>query len=248
LSAGNLTTQAISKTYKGRTVVQEVSIAVNPGEIVGLLGPNGAGKTTTFYMVVGLIQPDSGTVYLDDLALTSLAMHQRARLGLGYLPQEASIFRHMTVEENMLAVLETRPLSRLQRQERMQQLLGEFKLIALRGAKGYALSGGERRRVELARLLATSPRFVLLDEPFTGIDPIMVGDLQTFIFALKKKGIGIFITDHRAQELLEIADRAYIMHAGRILKSGTPQELVESQEVKHLYLGEEFSLTAHRSR
>ena len=238
-----LTTEVLAKTYRGRAVVQEVSLQVQPGEIVGLLGPNGAGKTTTFYIVVGLIRPDAGTVYLDGRALTSLPMHKRARLGIGYLPQEPSIFRKMTVEENILAILETLSWRRSQRRGRAEALLQEFNLMPLRQTKGYALSGGERRRVELARLLAMSPRYILLDEPFTGIDPIMVQEIQSFIFNLKQRGIGIFITDHRVRETLEITDRAYIMHAGRILQSGTPQELVESREVKEIYLGERFSLS-----
>lgn len=237
-----LATHAVSKTYRGRVVVRDVSIQVRAGEIVGLLGPNGAGKTTTFYIVVGLIQANIGEVYLDEVVLTHMSMHQRARLGIGYLPQEASIFRRMTVEENILAILETLPGSRTERFDRTEELLTEFNLTALRRMKGYTLSGGERRRVELARLLASSPRFALLDEPFTGIDPIMVGEVQTLIFHLKKKGIGVLITDHRVRETLEITDRAYIMHEGRILKSGAPQELIESSEVKQVYLGEKFSL------
>ena len=237
-----LATYTVSKTYRGRVVVQDVSIQVRSGEIVGLLGPNGAGKTTTFYIVVGLIQPNKGRVCLDDVVLTHMSMHQRARLGIGYLPQEASIFRKMTVEENILAILETLPWCRAEKDERTEELLAEFNLTALRRMKGYTLSGGERRRVELARLLASSPRFALLDEPFTGIDPIMVGEVQTLIFHLKKKGIGVLITDHRVRETLEITDRAYIMHEGRILKSGVPQELIESSEVKQVYLGERFSL------
>jgi len=239
---GILATHAVSKTYRGRTVVQDVSIQVKAGEIVGLLGPNGAGKTTTFYIVVGLVQPDVGKVCLDDVTLTHMSMHQRARQGIGYLPQEASIFRKMTVEENILAILETLPWSRSAKSQRTEELLTEFNLTALRRMKGYTLSGGERRRVELARLLASSPRFALLDEPFTGIDPIMVGEVQTLIFHLKKRGIGVLITDHRVRETLEITDRAYIMHEGRILKSGTPQELIENSDVKQVYLGERFSL------
>jgi len=239
---GVLATYVVSKTYRGRTVVQDVSIQVKAGEIVGLLGPNGAGKTTTFYIVVGLVQPNGGKVCLDDVTLTHMSMHQRARQGIGYLPQEASIFRKMTVEENLLAILETLPCSRPAKSQRTEELLTEFNLTALRRMKGYTLSGGERRRVELARLLASSPRFALLDEPFTGIDPIMVGEVQTLIFHLKKKGIGVLITDHRVRETLEITDRAYIMHEGRILKSGAPQELIESSDVKQGYLGERFSL------
>ena len=239
---GMLETHAIAKAYRGRQVVQDVSLHVRAGEIVGLLGPNGAGKTTTFYIVVGLTKPDAGTVYLDGQALTSLSMHQRARHGIGYLPQEPSIFRKMTVEQNVLAILETLPCSRTERQERVDTLLAEFNLTALRRVRGYVLSGGERRRVELARLLATSPRFILLDEPFTGIDPIMLRELQRFILRLKQRNIGIFITDHCVRETLEITDRVYIMHAGRILQSGVPQELVENREVKEIYLGEDFSL------
>ena len=242
---GVLATHAVSKTYRGRTVVRDVSMEVKAGEIVGLLGPNGAGKTTTFYIVVGLIQPNAGKVCLDGVTLTSMPMHQRARQGIGYLPQEASIFRKMTVEENILAILEVLSCNRSEKAQRTEELLTEFNLTALRRMKGYTLSGGERRRVELARLLASSPRFALLDEPFTGIDPIMVGEVQTLIFHLKKRGIGVLITDHRVRETLEITDRAYIMHEGRILKSGVPQELIESTEVKQVYLGERFSLYPH---
>ena len=242
---GILATHAVSKTYRGRTVVRDVSMEVKAGEIVGLLGPNGAGKTTTFYIVVGLIQPNVGKVCLDGVTLTPMSMHQRARQGIGYLPQEASIFRKMTVEENIRAILEALSCSRSEKVQRTEELLAEFNLTALRRMKGYTLSGGERRRVELARLLASSPRFALLDEPFTGIDPIMVGEVQTLIFHLKQRGIGVLITDHRVRETLEITDRAYIMHEGRILKSGIPQELIESSEVKQVYLGERFSLYPH---
>jgi lipopolysaccharide export system ATP-binding protein len=236
-----LIAHTLSKMYRGRFVVDDVNLQVHGGEIVGLLGPNGAGKTTIFYIIIGLIRPNKGTVCLNDTVLTHLSMHRRARLGIGYLPQEPSIFRKMTVEENILAVLETLPYSRTERWGRVAMLLEEFDLMTIRQVNGYALSGGERRRVELARLLATSPRFVLLDEPFTGIDPIMVREIQTLIFSLKKKGLGILITDHRVRETLEITDRAYVMHAGRILQSGLPQELVESDEVKQIYLGERFS-------
>ena len=242
---GVLATHAVSKTYRGRTVVRDVSMEVKAGEIVGLLGPNGAGKTTTFYIVVGLVQPNVGKVCLDGVTLTPMSMHQRARQGIGYLPQEASIFRKMTVEENILAILEASSCNRSEKVQRTEELLAEFNLTALRRMKGYTLSGGERRRVELARLLASSPRFALLDEPFTGIDPIMVGEVQTLIFHLKQRGIGVLITDHRVRETLEITDRAYIMHEGRILKSGVPQELIESSEVKQVYLGERFSLYPH---
>ena len=239
---GYLTTHEVWKTYRGRAVVQNVSLSVRAGEIVGLLGPNGAGKTTTFYMLVGLIRPDSGAVCLEGRTLTHLPMHRRARLGIGYLPQEASIFRKMTVAENILAILETVCRVSAERLGRLEELLVEFRLTDLRNAPGQALSGGERRRVELARLLATSPRFVLLDEPFTGIDPIMVQDIQTFVCSLKEKGIGILITDHRVQETLRITDRAYILHDGCVLHEGTPQELVANAQVKQVYLGEGFNL------
>ena len=241
-SEGNLTTHAVWKTYRGRAVVQDVSLGVKSGEIVGLLGPNGAGKTTTFYMVVGLIRPDKGTVCLEGRELTHLPMHRRARMGIGYLPQEASVFRRMTVAHNILAILETVCGARADRLRLLEELLTEFRLTGLRDTPGQALSGGERRRVELARLLATSPRFVLLDEPFTGIDPIMVNDIQTFVCSLKEKGIGILITDHRVQETLRITDRAYILHDGRVLHEGTPEELVANAEVKQVYLGEGFNL------
>lgn len=241
MSLSGLSTESISKTYHGRWVVRDVSLHVRAGEIVGLLGPNGAGKTTTFYMIVGLLHPHSGAVYLDGRALTHLPMHRRARLGIGYLPQEPSIFRKLTVEENILAILQTLPISRRDQLQRVDLLLEDFALQGLRKAKGYVLSGGERRRVELARLLALSPQFVLLDEPFSGIDPIMVNEIQTFIFHLKRQGIGVLMTDHRVRETLEITDRAYIIHAGCVLQSGIPQELVESPEVKQIYLGEGFS-------
>lgn len=240
-SRERLTTHAIAKAYHGRTVVQDVSLEVAAGEIVGLLGPNGAGKTTTFYIIVGLIRPQAGTVRLNETVLTQLPMHQRARRGIAYLPQEPSIFRRMTVEENILAILEIFPRSRTETKDKLEKLLEQFGLTSIRQAKGFSLSGGERRRVELARLLATSPRFILLDEPFTGIDPIMVREVQNFIFFLKQQEIGVLVTDHRVRETLEITDRAYIMHDGRILQSGTPQALVESPEVKQIYLGEHFS-------
>lgn len=241
VSRGKLTTHSIAKLYHGRAVVQDVTLEVKAGEIVGLLGPNGAGKTTTFYIIVGLIRPQVGTVCLDGTVLTPLPMHKRARLGIAYLPQEPSIFRRMTVEENILAILETLPGRRSERNEKLEKLLEQFGLNDIRQAHGYSLSGGERRRVELARLLATSPRFILLDEPFTGIDPIMVKEIQNFIFFLKEQGIGVLVTDHRVHETLEITDRAYIMYGGRILQSGSPQVLVENPEVKQIYLGEHFS-------
>jgi lipopolysaccharide export system ATP-binding protein len=236
-----LSTHSLFKTYYAQSVVCDVTLQVQKGEIVGLLGPNGAGKTTIFYIIAGLVQPDSGDVCIDGIPLTRLPMHRRARLGIGYLPQEPSVFRRMSVEDNLWAILETRSYSHAERLRRMAILLEEFGLRTLRHVKGHALSGGERRRVELARLLATTPRFILLDEPFTGIDPIMVREIQVLISHLKSKGLGILITDHRVRETLEITDRAYVIHAGCILRSGTPQELVESPEVKKIYLGEEFT-------
>lgn len=245
-AAGILTACALAKIYRGRAVIEDVSLYIRTGEIVGLLGPNGAGKTTTFYTIVGLIQPHTGTVSLDDREITRLPMHQRARMGIGYLPQEASVFRKMTVEENIQAILETVSSNRTEQYHQREMLLTEFHLETIRKTRGYALSGGERRRVELARLLATSPRFVLLDEPFTGIDPIMIEELQEFIFRLKERGIGVLITDHRVRETLQIIDRAYIMHGGHILKSGTPRELIENIEVKQIYLGQSFSIDIDR--
>jgi len=236
-----LAAYSLFKSYHSRTVVHDVSIQVQKGEIVGLLGPNGAGKTTIFYIIAGLVQADSGVVCLEGVSLTHLPMHRRARWGIGYLPQEPSIFRRMSVRDNLWAILETRSYSRAERLQRLESLLEEFDLTTVRYVKGQALSGGERRRVELARLLATAPRFVLLDEPFTGIDPIMVREIQGLISYLKNKGLGVLITDHRVRETLEITDRAYVIHAGRLLRSGTPQELVESPEVKKIYLGEEFA-------
>ena len=236
-----LSTHSLCKTYYARSVVCDVTLQVRKGEIVGLLGPNGAGKTTIFYIIAGLVQPDSGDICIDGIPLTRLPMHRRARLGIGYLPQEPSIFRRMSVGDNLWAILETLPYSHAERLRRMDILFDEFGLRTLRHVQGHTLSGGERRRVELARLLATTPRFILLDEPFTGIDPIMVREIQMLISHLKSKGLGILITDHRVRETLEITDRAYVIHAGCILRSGTPQELVESPEVKKIYLGEEFT-------
>lgn len=230
------------KSYKNRRVVNEVSIDVKRGEIVGLLGPNGAGKTTTFYMVVGLARPDNGQVLLDDEDITSFPMFLRARKGISYLPQEASVFRKLTVEENIIAVLEAFDLSRFERKKRARALLREFNILHIRNAKAYTLSGGERRRVEISRALATLPQFILLDEPFAGIDPIAVADIQTIISQLKDKGIGILITDHNVRETLSITDRAYIISEGRIICSGLPSHVAQDEKVKQIYLGERFSL------
>ena len=232
----------LQKSYGRRRVVDEVSISVVQGEIVGLLGANGAGKTTTFYMMVGLERPEKGNIFLNGQDVTSLPMYLRARLGLGYLPQEPSIFRKMSAEQNILAVLETMKMSRANRFARLEELLEEFGVEHVRKTRGDALSGGERRRVEIARCLATEPRYILLDEPFAGIDPIAIDDIREIILYLKNQGIGILITDHNVRETLGITDRAYIMAEGKILKSGNPNELVEDEEVRRLYLGERFSL------
>ncbi len=232
----------LQKTYGRRRVVDDVSFHVNQGEIVGLLGANGAGKTTSFYMLVGLETTEGGHVYLNGQDVTSLPMYLRARLGLGYLPQEASIFRKMTAEQNILAVLETMPMKRAQRFERLDDLLEEFGITHVRRTRGDALSGGERRRVEIARCLATEPQFILLDEPFAGIDPLAIDDIREIILYLKQQGIGIFITDHNVRETLSITDRAYIMTEGRILRAGSPNELVADPDVRRLYLGERFTL------
>jgi lipopolysaccharide export system ATP-binding protein len=235
-------TTELIKRYRSRTVVKKVSVEVKQGEIVGLLGPNGAGKTTTFYMVVGLIKPDEGEVFLDDLNITSLPMYKRAQLGIGYLPQEASIFRKMTVEENISSVLEITPLSKSEQKDKLESLLSEFRLTHVRKSNGDVLSGGERRRTEIARALAVNPKFILLDEPFAGIDPIAVEDIQVIVEQLKYKNIGILITDHNVQETLSITDRAYLLYDGNILKSGTAEELASDEQVRKLYLGQNFEL------
>ncbi|HUK17126.1 MAG TPA: LPS export ABC transporter ATP-binding protein [Bryobacteraceae bacterium] len=237
-----LETSEITKSYGGRTVVHDVQVSVEQGEVVGLLGPNGAGKTTTFYMIVGLISPDSGKVLLDGEDITDLPMYKRAGRGISYLPQEASVFRKMTVEENLLAILETLPMSSHQRRERMDQLIDQLGLERVRRSQGYMLSGGERRRVEIARSLVISPCFLLLDEPFSGIDPIQVLELQRIIFDLKRSGIGILITDHNVRETLVVTDRAYIINNGRIFRGGSPENLERDPEVKRIYLGESFTL------
>ncbi|HUJ22604.1 MAG TPA: LPS export ABC transporter ATP-binding protein [Bryobacteraceae bacterium] len=237
-----LETRDISKSYRGRKVVDDVSIYVQEGEVVGLLGPNGAGKTTSFYIIVGLINPDSGEVRLDDKSVTGLAMFQRARLGISYLPQEASVFRKLTVEDNLMAILQTLSIRERDRRERMERLIEQLGLETVRRNKGYALSGGERRRVEIARSLVIEPSFLLLDEPFSGIDPIQVLELQRIIFDLKRSGIGILVTDHNVRETLMVTDRAYIINNGRIFRAGSPEALGRDPEVKRVYLGESFTL------
>lgn len=232
----------LQKTYAGRRVVDDVSLTLRQGEIVGLLGANGAGKTTTFYMLVGLEQTETGTIVLAGRDVTELPMYLRARLGLGYLPQEPSVFRKLTAEQNILAVLETMKVSRADRFARLEELLEEFGIEHVRKVRGDALSGGERRRVEIARCLATQPRFILLDEPFAGIDPLAIDDIRHIILYLRQQGIGILITDHNVRETLDITDRAYILSDGRILRAGSPGELINDQEVRRLYLGERFSL------
>ena len=240
--ADSLSAQNLQKTYGRRRVVDDVSLFVEQGEVVGLLGANGAGKTTTFYMMTGLERAENGKIFLNNQDVTNLPMYLRARLGLGYLPQEPSIFRKMSAEQNILAVLETMKLSRKDRFARLEELLEEFGVEHVRKTRGDALSGGERRRVEIARCLATEPEFILLDEPFAGIDPIAIDDIREIILYLKNQGIGILITDHNVRETMGITDRAYIMAEGKILRSGVPAELIEDAEVRRLYLGERFSL------
>ena len=237
-----LETVGISKSYKGRTVVRDVNLLVEPGEVVGLLGPNGAGKTTTFYMIVGLTRPDNGSVMLGTNDITDLPMYLRAQNGISYLPQEASVFRKLTVEANIMAILETLPLSGHERRDRLEGLLEEFGIAHVRKSLADTLSGGERRRVEIARSLVISPKFILLDEPFSGIDPITVIEIQKIIAHLKTKRIGVLITDHNVRETLQVTDRAYIINNGAIFRSGTPKQLGNDAEVKRVYLGEHFSL------
>jgi lipopolysaccharide export system ATP-binding protein len=237
-----LRTEDLTKSYGGRTVVRGVSLAIESGEVVGLLGPNGAGKTTTFSMVVGLVSPDSGRVLLNDSDITEDPMYVRARRGIGYLPQEPSIFRGLTVEQNLLAILETLSLDASTRHRRLRELLAELGLSHLARSPAYTLSGGERRRVEITRALVMSPQFMLLDEPFAGIDPIAVTDIQNIVFHLKSRGIGVLITDHNVRETLRITDRAYIVHDGVIYRSGTPGSLAADDEVKRIYLGSDFRL------
>ena len=237
-----LRTEGLTKAYGGRTVVKQVNLDLASGEIVGLLGPNGAGKTTTFSMVVGLTAPDEGRILLDDRDLTSDPMYVRARRGIGYLPQEASIFRGLTVEQNILAILETLPIDATERRTRLHTLLDELQLTPLARSPAYTLSGGERRRVEITRALVNRPQFMLLDEPFAGIDPIAVSEIQKIIFHLRERGIGVLVTDHNVRETLRITDRAYIVHDGAIFRSGTPAELAADEYVRRIYLGAEFRL------
>lgn len=234
--------RSLAKSFRKKKVVDDVNVEVREGEVVGLLGPNGAGKTTTFHMVVGLTRPDSGSVFLNDEEITSLPMYLRARAGISYLPQEPSIFRKLTVEENVLAILETLPITPSEKRRRLSQVLEELGLARKARSRGYTLSGGERRRAEITRALVTSPAFMLLDEPFAGIDPIAVGDIQKIVQHLKARGIGILVTDHSVRETLKITDRAYIMNDGKILCSGTPEELAENEDVRRVYFGEDFRL------
>ena len=234
--------EGLIKKYNNQRVVNEVDLRVNRGQIVGLLGPNGAGKTTTFYMILGLIHPDGGQVFLDEHNISKLPVYKRARLGIGYLPQEASIFRKLTVEENLEAILENRDMAPGEMEEIIDELLGDFHIEGLRNRKGFQLSGGERRRVEIARALAADPAFILLDEPFAGVDPIAVNDIQDIIRYLKKRGLGVLITDHSVRETLSITDRAYIMHEGKILFSGTSEEIANNELARKFYLGDKFQI------
>jgi lipopolysaccharide export system ATP-binding protein len=238
-----LSTVELTKSYKGRKVVDNISLRITQGEVVGLLGPNGAGKTTTFYIIVGLTNPDSGQVLLDGVNITDFPMYVRARNGISYLPQEPSIFKKLTVEENIMAVLETLPLTPYQRRERLEELVEDLGLQQVRRSEGYMLSGGERRRVEIARSLVISPSFILLDEPFSGIDPLTVQDIQKIIVRLKSDGIGVLVTDHNVPYTLQVTDRAYIINNGRIFRAGSPEELGNDAEVKRVYLGDNFRLT-----
>lgn len=238
-----LSAQHLAKIYSGRKVVSDVSITVNMGEIVGLLGPNGAGKTTSFYMIVGLVNADDGEIFLDNTNITETAMHERANMGIGYLPQEASVFRKLTVEQNILSILELNPsLSQQQRLQKMQELLEEFQITHIQKNLGMALSGGERRRVEIARALANDPKFILLDEPFAGVDPISVGEIKHIIQHLRDRGLGVLITDHNVRETLDVCERAYIVESGRLLAEGKPDDILANEEVKKVYLGENFRL------
>ncbi len=241
-SISTLSCKNLKKVYKKRVVVKSSTVNVKQGEIVGLLGPNGAGKTTTFYMIVGLITPNAGQVFFNDTEITTIPMYKRARLGVGYLPQEPSVFRKLTVEENILSVLQFSPLSKKVQKERTEKLLEDFNIAHIRKSKGFSLSGGERRRTEIARALATEPKFILLDEPFAGVDPIAVEDIQQIVSDLKKRNIGVLITDHNVHETLSITDRAYLLYEGNILMQGTAEDLASSEQARKLYLGEKFSL------
>jgi len=237
-----LIAQSLRKRFRNRLVVDRVTLDIHRGEVVGLLGPNGAGKTTSFYMIVGLLRADGGRIFLEGREVTDLPMYKRCRLGMGYLPQESSVFRKLTVEENLLAILETLDLSHHERHTRLEELLAELDLTPLASHKAYTLSGGERRRLEITRALVTNPRYLLLDEPFTGIDPIAIGDIQEIVGRLKERGIGVLITDHNVRETLAITDRAYILYNGQILASGTAAELAQNPRAREIYLGEKFSL------
>jgi lipopolysaccharide export system ATP-binding protein len=237
-----LIAQGLVKRFRSRVVVDGVSLDIHRGEVVGLLGPNGAGKTTSFYMIVGLLRPEGGRIFLEGEEITALPMYMRCRMGMGYLPQESSVFRKLTVEENLLAILEMMDLSEDERRERLHELLAELDLTRLARHKAFTLSGGERRRLEITRALVTNPRYLLLDEPFTGIDPIAIGDIQEIVARLKERGIGVLITDHNVRETLAITDRAYILYSGQILASGTAAELAQNPKVREIYLGENFSL------
>ncbi|WP_074382879.1 LPS export ABC transporter ATP-binding protein [Acinetobacter pseudolwoffii] len=238
-----LTIKHLAKNYNKRWVVKDVSFSMESGQIVGLLGPNGAGKTTSFYMVVGLVRMDKGEIYLDDLDLSDLAMHERARKGIGYLPQEASIFRKLTISQNIMAILETRKeLTKAQRQQRLAELLADFKITHIKDSLGMSVSGGERRRAEIARALAADPKFMLLDEPFAGVDPISVGDIKDIITNLKDRGIGVLITDHNVRETLAICEHAYIVSEGAVIAEGTPEEILANETVRKVYLGDDFTV------
>jgi len=237
-----LKAEHLVKTYKGRTVVKGISVEVNQGEIVGLLGPNGAGKTTSFYMIVGLVKPNDGKIWLDDMEITDFPMYKRAQYGIGYLAQEASVFRKLSIEDNIMSVLQLTKLSKDEQEQKMEELIAEFSLNHIRTNRGDLLSGGERRRTEIARALATDPKFVLLDEPFAGVDPVAVEDIQRIVAHLKNKNIGILITDHNVQETLAITEKSYLMFEGGILKAGTPEELVQDEMVRRVYLGQNFEL------
>ncbi|MGR3712425.1 MAG: LPS export ABC transporter ATP-binding protein [Shimia sp.] len=238
-----LKVESLRKAYRKRVVIRDFSMELNRGEVVALLGPNGSGKTTTFYAVAGLLQPEGGRVVIDGLDATTLPMYRRAKLGIGYLPQEMSIFRGLSVEDNITAILDITQKDRHKRRERLEELLSEFSIEHLRRAPALALSGGERRRVEIARCLAADPKYLLLDEPFAGVDPISVGDIRHLVADLKKRGIGVLITDHNVRETLEIVDRAYILHDGKVLMSGTPEEVVENENVRRVYLGDNFRIS-----